>query len=78
MAISRKAKLTFNTIIEAADEHRLCLVECEDRKTGKKVHVLCESWTEDGAVQLNPLGKLFSGNPFNEVTPPDVAAPKLI
>lgn len=78
MALSKKAKLTFNTIIEAASEHRLCLVECDDRKTGKKVSVLCESWTENGIVQLNPLGKLFSGSPFNEVTPPGVSAPKLI
>ena len=78
MALTKRAKLTFNTILEAASEHRLCLVECSDRKTGKKVSVLCESWTENGIVQLNPLGKLFSRSPFNEVTPPGVSAPKLI
>lgn len=78
MAISKKAKMTFDTIIDAASEHRLCLVQSADRKTGKTVYVLCETFQEDGVVHMNPLGKLFSGNPFNEVTPPGVAAPKLI
>lgn len=78
MALTKKAKMTFNTICEAASEHRLCLVQCEDRKTGKVVPVLCEQWTEDGQVVFNPLGKLFSGSPYNEVAPPGVSAPKLI
>lgn len=78
MALTKKAKITFGTILEAAHEHRLCLVECEDRATGKKVSVICESWQENGQVVFNPLGKLFSGSPFNEVTPPGVSAPKLI
>lgn len=78
MALNKKSRLTFNAIIDAAGEHRLCLVECDDRRTGKKVPVLCESWTEDGVVRLNPLGRLFSGSPFNEVAPPGVDAPKLI
>lgn len=78
MALTKKARMTFDAIIDAAREHRLCLVQCDDRKTGKKVPVLCESWQEDGVVHLNPLGKLFSGSPFNEVAPPGIDAPKLI
>ena len=78
MALTKKAKLTFSTLLEAASEHRLCLCECEDRKTGKKVSVICETWNENGQVVINPLGKLFSGSPFNEVSPPGVSAPKLI
>ena len=53
MALSKKAKLTFNTIIEAASEHRLCLVECDDRKTGKKVYVYFTN--DDGAVTSNRI-----------------------
>lgn len=78
MAISKKAKMTFGAIIDAASEYRLCLVQSADRKTGKTVYVLCETFQENGVVHTNPLGKLFSGNPFNEVTPPGVVAPKLI
>ncbi len=78
MALTRKASMTFGTILEAASEHRLCLVECEDRKTGKKVSVICETWQDNGNIMMNPLGKLFSGSPYNEVTPPGMSAPKLI
>lgn len=78
MAISKKAKYTFNTILEAANEHRLCLVQCAERTSGKTAYVICETWEENGMVNINPLGKLFSGNPFNEVTPPGTAAAKLI
>lgn len=78
MALTHKAKITFNTLLDAATEHRLCLVQCSDIKTGKPVSVICETWEEGGQVVINPLGKLFRGNPFNEVTPPGVDAPKLI
>lgn len=78
MALTEEARLTFNTILEAASEHRLCLVECEDLTTGKKVGVICETWQDNGSIYMNPLGKLFSGSPLNEVTPPGVSAPKLI
>lgn len=68
----------FDAITNAAQAHELCLVECTDRKTGRKVNVICSSESIDGVVRLRPLGKLFRGNPFNEVTPPGLDAPKLI
>ena len=76
--INKKAKRAFKTIQEAALAHELCLVECTDRKTNTKVNVICATVTEDGAVRLHPLGKLFSGNPFNEVAPPGASSHKLI
>lgn len=76
--INRKAKLTFDSLCAAAQAHELCLAECTDRKTGEKVNVICMGAVEDGVVTLHPLGKLFRGNPFNEVTPPGVSSPKLI
>ena len=77
--ISKKARLLFDNVCAAAHEHELCLVECVDRKTGKKVNVLCSVSTEEGGtVLMQPLAKLFSGNPYNEVAPPGLDAPKLI
>ena len=76
--ISKKARLLFDNVCAAAHEHELCLTECIDRRTGKKVHVLCATETENGAVRLRPLARLFSGNPYNEVAPPGLDAPKLI
>ena len=76
--ISKKAHMIFNDICGAAQTNELCLVECTDRKTGKKVNVVCFAVTEGGSVQLHPLARLFSGNPHNEVAPPGVTSPKLI
>lgn len=74
--ISKKARLLFGNVCAAAHKHELCLAECTDRRTGKKVNVICAA-TEDG-VRLRPLARLFSGNPYNEVAPPGLDAPKLI
>ena len=76
--ISKKAKAIFDEVYGAAHAHELCLVECVDRKTGKKVNVLCATSTEGGVVRMQPLARLFSGNPYNEVVPPGLDAPKLI
>lgn len=76
--LSKKAKLHFEALYDAAHANELCLVECTDRKTGKPIPVLCSAETIDGVVHLHPLGKLFRGNPYNEVVPPGLDAPKLI
>ena len=76
--VSKKARLLFDNVCAAAHEHELCLTECTDRRTGKKVNVICATTTEDGVVRLRPLARLFSGNPYNEVAPPGLDAPKLI
>jgi len=76
--ISNRAKLTFDNIVISAQENRLCVAACTERRTGRKVYVVCESYVEDGATQFVPLARLFSGNPHNEITPPGLSAHKLI
>ena len=76
--ISKKARMLFSEVCDAAHANELCLVECTDRRTGKKVNVICAATTEDGVVRLRLLARLFSGNPYNEVAPPGLDAPKLI
>ena len=68
----------FANLKEAALDHRLVLAACEDRSTGRRVNVVCESYVENGVTMYNPIARLFDGNPYNEVTPPGVAADKLI
>lgn len=75
---SKKVKYTLGTIVDAGRENRLCVALCEDRKTGKRTYVLCETYVKDGAVQYNPVARLFDGNPYNEVTPPGLSADKQI
>ena len=38
--ISKKARLLFDNVCAAAHEYELCLAECTDRRTGKKVNVI--------------------------------------
>ena len=44
--ISKKARMLFSEVCDAAHANELCLVECVDRKTGKKVNVLCATSTK--------------------------------
>ena len=76
--ISKKARMLFSEVCDAAHANELCLMECTDRKTGKKVNVICSVSVSGGTAYMQPLAKLFSGNPYNEVAPPGLDAPKLI
>lgn len=58
--ISKKARMIFDEVYGAAHAHELCLVECVDRKTGKKVNVLCATSTEGGVVRMQPLRLAYS------------------
>ncbi len=74
MAISKGYKSNFETLKRAHNDGRLALMECQDKKTKKKVYVICavSSDPEGGeAVDMVPLAKLFDGNPYGELNPPD-------
>lgn len=78
MIVSRKAKLNLRALQKAVADHRLCLAQCNDRRTGLPVYVVCETEECNGTVVFKPLARLFSGNPHNEVTLPGLAARKLM
>lgn len=61
----------FNTLVTAARNGDLALMECTDKKTGNPVYVLCAVNADpDGLYSMTPLAKLFDGNPYGEVEPP--------
>lgn len=75
----RKAVAAYESLTVSARADALCLAKCEDVRTGKKVDVVCRVHHDGhGGVVLEPLARLFSGNPYNEVTPPGMSANKLI
>ena len=76
--ISKKAVANYQALQSATNENRLCLAQCNDRRTGRPVYVVCETQQENGTVLFKPIARLFSGNPYNEVTPPGLAAKKLM
>ena len=57
-----------NTIVRAAKNGHLVLIECTDVKTGQPVFTL---GAYDGQA-LIPLAKMFDSNPYEELIPPSL------
>lgn len=71
MAISDGYKSNFETLLAAAQEGDLTLLECVDRKTGVPVTTICAVEKLPGEqFRFVPLAKLFSGDPYKELMAP--------
>jgi hypothetical protein len=50
-------------------------MECKDKATGKPVVVICAVWIDEDIKEkmyhFTPLAKMFEGNPYEELIPPD-------
>lgn len=61
-------KQNFETILDAAANGDLALVECTD-KEGRPVITICAIYVdEEGMYNTVPLAKMFDGNPYLELT----------
>ena len=64
-------KANFDTLRRAFAEGAVCLLECQDRATGKLVAVICAMQRDDGeSANMVPFAKMFDGNPYDELNPP--------
>ena len=70
MAIPEPFKRNFETLLRAAEEGDLALLECTDAVTGAPRYVLCAVGREAGAYVMTPFGHLHDGNPFEAYVPP--------
>ena len=72
MAIPEGYKNNFETLLRAARNEDLALVECTNKQTGKPAYVLAAisgaGLTND--VELVPLALLFDSNPYETLIPP--------
>lgn len=69
--INKHYKHNFDTLVLAAKNDDLALMECTDAVTGEVVITICvviELGT--GEVDFMPVAKLFNGNPYEELNPP--------
>ena len=72
MAIPDHARTNFNTLLRAAGDGNLALMECLDAVTGDRRHVLCAvGRADDGDIVKTPIGHLADGNPNDAYLPPD-------
>lgn len=62
----------FETIMSAADDGNLALVKCKDITTGKDAYVIVVTIDEDdGSCDMVPVARLFDGNPYEQLDPPE-------
>lgn len=64
-------KKNLETIYRAAKHGALALVDCQEKSTGKSVTVLCAIGWDGKEYQITPFAKMFDGNPYDELNPPD-------
>ena len=71
MAIPEGHKTNLSTILQAARDGNLGLIECQDAETGEPVVVLAAfSRQDDGEVVVTPMARLFDGNPYEQLLIP--------
>lgn len=64
-------KANFETLRRAAAAGDLALVDCQDKSTLKPVRVICAMQRERDGITMVPLAKLFDGDPYEELNPPN-------
>lgn len=72
MAIPNPVRTNFNTLLRAAGDGNLALMECLDAVTRERRFVVCAVGRADnGAIVMTPFGHLADGNPYDAYLPPD-------
>lgn len=70
MAIPHHHRTNFNTLLRAAADGNLALMECTDATTGALRYVICAIGRDAGDYVFTPFGHLADGNPFEAYRPP--------
>ncbi len=70
MAIPDGHRQNYETILEAAENASLALVECSSKLTGEPVFVLCAVGRDGDEFVITPFARMFDGNPYEELNPP--------
>lgn len=73
MSIPNHARTNFNTLLKAAADGNLALVECTDAVTGEPRYVLCAISRNTRDFVMTPFGHLAPDNPFDAYLPPDAS-----
>lgn len=72
MAIPDHARTNFKTLLRAAADGNLALMECNDAVTHETRYVICAVGRDRGDYVMTPFGHLADGNPYEAYIPPDV------
>lgn len=75
MTIPDHAKTNFETLLRAAGDGNLALMECRDATTRETRFVLCAVGRDGRDYVFTPFGHLADGNPYDAYLPPDPEDP---
>ncbi|MCI4679056.1 DUF6117 family protein [Rhodoblastus acidophilus] len=70
MSIPDHAQANFQTLLRAAENGDLALMECADALTGETRYVICAVGREGSDFLFTPFGHLADGNPYEAYDPP--------
>ena len=70
MSIPDHARANFQTLLRAAADGDLALMECSDAATGETRYVICAVGRDGTDFLLTPFGHLADGNPYDAYVPP--------
>jgi hypothetical protein len=70
MSILDHARANFETLLRAAADGNLALIECTDAVTGEPRCVICAVGRDGASFVFTPFGHLANGNPFDAYLPP--------
>lgn len=71
MSIPDDLRRNFETLLRAAVENNLGLMECHDVQNGRPRYVSCAVGQDGADSVFTPLGHLAGGNPYAQYQPPD-------
>ena len=61
----------FQTLMRAAENGDLALMECADAESGAPRYVICAVGRNGGEYLFTPFGHLAEGNPYEAYQPPE-------
>lgn len=76
MAIPYYIRTNFRTLLCAAADGNLALMECLDSGTLEPRYVLCAAGRDGASHVFTPFGHLADGNPYEAYFPPDPDNPQ--
>lgn len=75
MSIPDHARANFQTLLRAAENGHLALIECADAASGAPHYVICAVGRAGEDYVFTPFGHLAEGNPFDAYLPPEPGQP---
>jgi len=75
MSIPSHARTNFQTLLRAAADGNLALMECLDAQSGSPRYVICAVGRDGADYVFTPFGHLADGNPYDAYLPPGLDNP---